>query len=113
MSQAYVQKKSLSKFIQPFEARCQNVQEFLDGLGPLTGDISVVELNDPVGPVLELEECQLVVSKETEDGAKVLNRLRRQKGLVEMVVHICGVVEENGRKVSSSEIRESETSTSM
>ena len=96
--------------ITPFSNRKESVEAFLRAYGFLQR-ASIFELHDVYGPTLE-PDCPfeaIIVTEKTLYGAKLINTLRKQKGLPELVVvQVPYVKAADGGDLSSSRIREGE-----
>lgn len=69
----------------------------------------IVPIYDRYGLTLEEDFDVIVVSEETFEVAKEINRLRKEKGMKEMeIVKVPMVLAEDGKPISSSRIRKGE-----
>lgn len=101
-------KKNLKETIQSFEIRSLGVSDFLSRI---SSNYEVGVLDDPWGPapIDETQQGVLVVSKETEKSAVIINRMRAERGNKKLdVVVIPWMRDEGGVPYSSTRMRESE-----
>jgi len=95
--------------IAPYQERLAELMAFLMEEGVLHR-AEVVALNDPYGPPA-WNGCYeaIVVSEETEPGARVINELRARRGLKPLDVVVIPLVRaENGKPISTTRIRAGE-----
>lgn len=103
-------KKKYREYLESFDKRARNVQEFLYLLKPSL-DTQIVPIKDVCGPTGTVPEIEcLVVSRETIAGGEFVNKTRLAKGLSKLdisVVNVLGGNEEDGwkEKLSSTELR--------
>ncbi|QLQ77790.1 hypothetical protein HG537_0A00370 [Torulaspora globosa] len=103
-------KKKYREYLECFDKRAQNVQQFLHLLKPNL-DVQIVPIKDVCGPTGTVPEIEcLVVSRETVAGGEFVNKTRLAKGLSKLdisVVNVLGGNEEDGwkEKLSSTELR--------
>lgn len=88
----------------------QRVKELEKVLERYKNRYSIVRLDDDFGPALDRNDIEaLIVSKETEDKGKLLNRLRLEKGLNALEIIVLDMIlAKNGKPISSSRIRKGE-----
>lgn len=103
-------KKKYIEYLESFDRRCENVQDFLALLKP-TLLVEIVPIRDVCGPTGTVPEIEcLVVSRETVSGGEFVNKTRIEKGLPKLdiyVVNVLGGKEEDGwkEKLSSTDLR--------
>lgn len=103
-------KKKYRDYLEAFDKRAKNVQQFLKLLKP-TLDTHIVPIKDVCGPTGTVPEIEcLVVSRETVAGGEFVNKTRLAKGLSKLeicVVNVLGGNEQDGwkEKLSSTELR--------
>ena len=97
--------------ISPYSERFESLNYFTSN--NFKGNYSIVELNDNWGPgVFDESLNAIIVSEETEKVAIDLNVNRKLKGLKELeVVVIPLVLANDGRRISSTRIRNKEINT--
>ncbi len=95
--------------IAPYQERLAELMAFLMEEGVLHR-AEVVALNDPYGPpAWNGGYDAIVVSEETEPGARVINELRARRGLKPLDVVVIPLVRaENGKPISTTRIRAGE-----
>ncbi|GCE97642.1 hypothetical protein ZYGM_004394 [Zygosaccharomyces mellis] len=102
--------KKYKEFLETVDQRCNNVKKFLTLFKP-TLRVDIVLIKDVCGPTGTVPEIEaLVVSRETVQGGKLVNKTRVEKGLSELnisIVNVLGGKEEDGwkEKLSSTELR--------
>ena len=92
-----------------YDARIANLEKFLrDYFSNVKYDIR--QLKEDFGPALYTKEVEaLIVSKETENKGKILNKARAEKGLRPVnIVTVDLVLAEDGKRISSTRIRNGE-----
>jgi len=90
--------------VLPFSDRRRILEAFIRTLGGATG-WEIQPLGDRYGSALEDDFDALVVSEETADVAKEINRLRHARGRRKVDIHqIACVFAEDGRWISSTRI---------
>ncbi|QLL30223.1 hypothetical protein HG536_0A00400 [Torulaspora globosa] len=103
-------KKKYREYLESFDKRAKNVQQFLHLLKPNL-DTQIVPIKDVCGPTGTVPEIEcLVVSRETVAGGEFVNKTRLAKGLSKLdisVVNVLGGNEQDGwkEKLSSTELR--------
>ncbi|GAV53800.1 hypothetical protein ZYGR_0AK03020 [Zygosaccharomyces rouxii] len=108
--------KKYREFLETVDQRCNNVKKFLALLKP-TLKVEIVLIKDVCGPTGTVPDIEaLVVSRETVQGGKLVNKTRIEKGLSELdisVVNVLGGNEEDGwrEKLSSTELRKRDMET--
>jgi cytidyltransferase-like protein len=86
ITDALLAKKSNSKFIQPFHLRKEIIESFMTSLKPSL-KLNIVELFDPYGPTITDPSFEgIVVSSETLIGAKMINKLRQERGFQKLAI---------------------------
>lgn len=93
--------KKYNNLIESFENRCDNVKNFLK-LFKSTLDVEIHPLYDIYGPAININIDAIVISEETIEGAKAVNRKRRESNMKELDVYIIPMF----LKISSTTIRE-------
>lgn len=76
---AMLKNKAFADALEPYDARVSNVITFCKTVDPRVL-VTVVPLNDMFGPSLRSDVDVLIVSRETESGAAVVNEKRVQLG---------------------------------
>ncbi|KAJ3423373.1 phosphopantetheine adenylyltransferase [Anaeramoeba flamelloides] len=104
-------KKYLSKLIESYETRRNNVEKFVKYINPDL-EIITVKLEDAFGPSVTATNIDaIVVSYETRRGAEHVNRIRKERKLKELEVVVIDYVQnlvyidKNDFKLSSSSLR--------
>jgi pantetheine-phosphate adenylyltransferase len=74
---------------------------------------TIIRLDDDFGPALHRDDIEaLIVSKETEEKGRILNRLRKEHGLKELeIIVIDMVLASDGKPISSTRIKRGEIDT--
>ena len=81
-SEKYLEKHPKKHPVEPYDVRALNVAIFCLKNMEKNQKLTIVPIDDPWGPALELEDIDcIVVSEETFLGALHINRERRKKGL--------------------------------
>ena len=89
--------------IEDYDVRRDKLEIFLEGIG---ADHRIYEIDDVYGPAVETGDA-IVVTEETIAGAEEINKKRLSLGLDELdVIIIPYIVDEKGKKISSSDIRD-------
>ena len=104
-----LQNKKDKEFIQPYELRIKRLKEYLEHELRVSKDsYELIPLDDPFGPAITSEELEIhISSEETFENSKKINEIRVQKGLKPLyLLMIPLILDEAGKKVSSSSIRE-------
>jgi ribonuclease BN (tRNA processing enzyme)/phosphopantetheine adenylyltransferase len=101
MSDGYVE--THNHFCVPYDIRVERISGYLMSLN---ANFSIMRLDNSLGDsVTNPEYDAIVVSPETEDGAKTLNMARAINGLPEMkIIVVPHVLDESGQIVSSTRI---------
>ena len=107
-----LKKKTLPELILPLKERTLALENFLTESDP-TLKYDIWELSDPYGPAIVYPEISIIVaSEESRKGCDAINRIRADKNLPELAVHIVGLQRDPVRdsdleedKVSSSSFR--------
>jgi pantetheine-phosphate adenylyltransferase len=89
--------------------RLRELAAFLKSSG-LDGNVEIVPLNDPYGLTISCKDLEaLVVSKETEKTAQIINDRRVKAGLAPLEIIAVGMVPaENNAPISTTRIRSGE-----
>ena len=95
--------------IKSFKVRRENLENWLNEQG-FAGRYKIIELNDPYGPTINDPNIEaLVASEETAKRIIEINDIRKRKGFKELeLIKTPIILDEKGRKISSSKIREKE-----
>ena len=95
--------------IAPYESRMNELKSFLIKKG-LLSRAKITPLEDPYGPAVTSREIEaIVVSNETEVGARKINLLRMKRGLPPLEVIVIDMVPaENHVPISTTRIRRGE-----
>lgn len=103
---ALLQNKEYRDFLEAYDTREQTVREFLRIIAPET-EIEIVPLRDPYGPTIERSDLKaLIVSKETEEGARQVNEERAKRQMPPMDIHVIDCLDDTFKlKLSSTAIR--------
>lgn len=89
--------------IQPYDARCTAVREFLNFMKPGV-QLDIVRLLEPYGPTTSEPDIDaIVVSTETLTGAEKINQVRASRGFKPL--HVVATQREHASFVSSSFLR--------
>jgi len=105
-SDEYVKENKLD-VMEPFEKRKNTVKNFLIEQNS-SDNAQLLKINDLYGPTLDpkLSADALIVSKDSEKGAFLINSKRKELGLPEFLVIVSPLYLVDGEVVSSSHIRE-------
>ncbi|MCL2142643.1 MAG: inosine/xanthosine triphosphatase [Methanomassiliicoccaceae archaeon] len=96
------------KRINPFYLRMKALIIFLDGIRK---HADIVPISDQFGPALTMEPGYLVVSRETEGNAHLINEKRVAAGLGPMIISMIEMVRgESGAEIHASKILSGECS---
>ncbi len=104
-----LQNKRDKHLIESYEKRVKNIEDFLQKeLDIPKNSYEIIPLDDPFGPAITSNDLEVhVSSEETIENAKKINQIRIQKGLKPLyLLMIPLLLDEHGKKISSSEIRE-------
>ncbi len=103
---------SSKKNIQPYQNRLSNVKSFIEKINlPEKIKVNIKPIKDSYGPSTDGDFDAIVVSPETKDPAKKINKIRIEKGKKPLkIVVIDYILAEDGNKISSSRIRKGEIS---
>ena len=95
--------------IEPYESRKQELDAFLSSKG-LAERAVVIPLHDSYGTTLANGGLQaLVVSKETENVAKEINRRREEKGMKPLAIYVINMVNaDDSIPINTTRIRRGE-----
>jgi len=95
--------------IAPYESRMRELKCFLKERG-FSSRAKITPLEDPYGPAVTSRDIQaIVVSRETEPGARKINLLREKNGLPPLEVIVIDMVPaENHIPISTTRIRRGE-----
>ena len=104
MGDNMLKNKKNSWQINDFNARMQGVLSFLSFIKPIL-KVEISELSDPYGPAITDKSIEaIVVSSETIQGAKDINKIREEKGMNPLAILVTR--RENGAVLSSTHVRE-------
>ena len=93
--------------ISSYEERKERVEDYLREKG--YRNYKIVPISNKYGLTLDEDFDVIVVSEETSEVAKEINRIRRKKGLKEIKIEkISMVMAEDGKPISSTRIRKGE-----
>lgn len=108
-SDEFVRAKLNKRIVNPYLVRVQNLRDILQKEIKIS-NYEITKLNDSFGPLMFSGDVDcLVVSSETEEKGKTINRLRVELGLPAIdVVLVKLVLAEDGIPISSSRIRSNE-----
>ncbi len=108
-SDALLKNKKFKEKLQSFEERKEAIVAFARRVGR-ANDLTVIELDDPMGPAITDPGLDVhVSSEETAPVAQKFNEERRKRGLEPLImVTIPMVLKADGVRYSSTEIRERE-----
>jgi len=108
-SDEFVSKLGKPHKTAPYGERLRELTAFLESLG-LAGRFEIVPLHDPYGSTISGEGLEaLVVSKETEKTALVINQRRQHAGLPPLKIFTVNMVPaENKTPISTTRIRRGE-----
>ncbi len=84
--------KTLSELIQPVETRIADVRNFIQDVKPhILFHDSVVPITDPFGPSIVVPDMSgIVVSEETRKGGDAVNKRRKEKVHIYVIVAMVG-----------------------
>ncbi len=92
--------------VPPWEARREAIEAFAIEVG-FAGELVIEALSDPVGPAASQDFDAIVVSPETVQGAKQINRERKDAGLEPLAIwKVAHVLAEDLLTVSSTRIQQ-------
>ncbi len=98
--------RNKSHDVADYSSRCKEVRDFIRSQGI---DSVIVRLDDPLGPTIDEDFDQIVVSPETHPVALKINRIRREKSLKSLkIVLVDYVLAEDGLPISSTRIKKGE-----
>ncbi|KAL6943324.1 hypothetical protein ACO0RG_002317 [Hanseniaspora osmophila] len=110
--QELLENKKFKQYLQTFEKRVEYVLQFLKLVKPDV-EYQIVPIRDVCGPTGTVPEIEaLIVSEETVQGAGIVNKTRKERGLEKLevfVVNILGGGKDWEEKLSSTYIRELES----
>ena len=108
-SDEFVREKLNKQIINPYSVKVKNLSNVLQKEIKVN-NYEITKLNDSFGPLMISGDIDcLVVSRETEETGKTINRLRVEMGLPAIdVVLVKLVLSEDGIPISSSRIRSNE-----
>ena len=109
MGDNMLKNKKNSWQINDFNARMQGVLSFLSFIKPIL-KVEISELSDPYGPAITDKSIEaIVVSSETIQGARKINKIREEKGMNPLEILV--IRRENAAVLSSTFIREKTSGT--
>ncbi len=109
-SNTYAKAKDHSDTIESFAQRKKSVENFLQQ-EHIVKEVKIIQIHDVYGITLEKDLAidVIVVTKDSQEGAQRINKMRKEKGLKELVVEIAPLIfGEDGKVISSSRIRNGE-----
>jgi pantetheine-phosphate adenylyltransferase len=93
--------------VLPFEVRAENVKQYI--LSNYGFEPEIVKIEDPYGITLEVDFDYIVVSPETYEVAKLINKKRKELGKKEIeIVKVDFVLADDGEPISSTRIKRGE-----
>lgn len=96
------------KRVNPYYLRMKSLIMFLESIGRAA---EIVPLSDKFGSAAKVERGYLIVSKETEDNAKLINKKRVAAGLEPLIVSVIDMVKgKNGFELHARDILSGECS---
>jgi pantetheine-phosphate adenylyltransferase len=106
-SDTLLKNKKFKEKLQTFDERKQGLIAFVKKIGRAK-DVTIIELNDPMGPAITSPDIDVhVSSEETAPVAQQINEERRKRGLQPLIMVIIPMVlKPDGVRFSSTEIRE-------
>jgi len=98
--------KRYKEKIEDYSTRKQNIENFIQTFTDLER-IQIIELKNSFGPPIEDKNYEaLIISQETIPNALKINEIREQNGMKPLILVVIPVLrDENGNKISSTEIR--------
>jgi pantetheine-phosphate adenylyltransferase len=107
-----VRHKTLANKIEPYKLRKKKLEEFLREEGFLER-AEIIRLDDPYGPAIMDSGLEaLVATEETLPGVQKINIIRREKGFPPLETILAPLIlDQNGRRISSTRIREGKIDT--
>lgn len=112
-SDKYIRVSSIKHYassIEPYKTRKKAVGEFLEKEGVIDRS-ELLEIYNVFGPTLDPKPRveAIVVAERTKEGASIINKKRREKGLKSLEVIVAEeVLAEDGKPISSERIRKGE-----
>ncbi len=96
--------------INDYDTRINNLKNVLKNYD---NRYTIIRLEDDFGPALYRDDIEaLIVSKETEEKGRILNRLRKENGLKELEIIVIDMILANdGKPISSTRIKRGEIDT--
>ena len=99
------------KETKSFNSRKKSVKEFLEKKETLD-KVIIKKINDKFGPTVDEDFDAIIVSPETVKTAEEINKIRKNKGKKPIkIVKIPFVLADDGKRISSTRIRNSEIDT--
>lgn len=95
-----------SKFFEDFQKRKKEVEDYLNQVAP--GRFEIAEIDDLFGPTLDksFSADVIVVSKDSKNGALIINEKRARNGLNQLYIEVCSdIFVEDKKLISSMQIR--------
>ncbi len=104
-----IKNKPFSEKIQKYEERLNNLIKFLKAENVFE-NATIVKIDDPYGPSITLEDVEaIIVTEDVKLRAYEINDLREKSGLKKLeIVIVPFLFNSKGKKISSSQERESE-----
>ncbi len=93
--------------INSYDIRVTNLKNILHNYN---NRYTIIRIEDDFGPALYRDDIEaLIVSKETEEKGRILNRLRKERGLKELEIIVSNMVlASDGKPISSTRIKRGE-----
>lgn len=107
-SDRYVEKYKNGKGVESFETRKNNLVSYLESINSLNR-VEIVSIDDQFGPAITQKYPfeAIAVTEETRKGAEVINRKRKEIGLLPLAIKVFTLTREShGNPTNSTTIRE-------
>lgn len=98
--------KTRRREVLPYDVRKRNLEKLIASSN-WSKKYQIVEIDDPYGPAIEINDLDvIVVSVETVSGAVKINQRRMRRNMKPLLIHIINLVEtDTGEKISSSDLK--------
>jgi pantetheine-phosphate adenylyltransferase len=107
-SDEMIKKKPFPKEIESYEKRNEKLAEFLKEKDWI-GRAEIAKIEDPFTPGLRPGLTHIIVSEQTRPNAKLINDIRKKKGLKPLkIVEIGWVMAKDGNPISDARVRKGE-----